>query len=228
MGLSPELSPDLHVPAQALLFDNDGVLVDSLASVERCWARWAQAHGLDPAQVVPMVHGRRAADTVALLLPADQRAAAEAEIERYEIEDAEIVPAMAGVPTLLASLPVGAWAVVTSGTRPLATARLRSAGIPLPAVVVTAEDVAAGKPDPTGYASAARALGVDPGHALVLEDSPSGVTAGRAAGCPVLGIGEEALGTPADVVVRDLAGARWVGDGLLLPAATVLRGPAAH
>jgi sugar-phosphatase len=125
-------------------------------------------------------------------------------------------------------LPPGTWAVVTSATRPLATARLQAAGIPVPEVFVTADDVAAGKPDPGGYLAAAAGLGLSPAHALVVEDSPSGVRAGIAAGCPVLGIGEEALDSAADVVVRDLAGARWAGDGLLLPAATVLRGPGRH
>ncbi len=231
MGLSddgaPELAPDLHVPARGLLFDNDGVLVDSLASVERSWSRWAQAHGLEPERTLSIVHGRRAADTVALLVAEEQRAASTALINAFELEDSEVVPAMAGVPGLLAVLPPGSWAVVTSGTRVLATARLRSAGIPVPEVFVAAEDVAAGKPDPAGYLAAAAGLGLTPADALVLEDSPSGIAAGQAAGCRVLGVGEEALGTSADLVVRDLAGARWAGDGLLLPAATVLRGPAA-
>ena len=224
-----DLAPDLHVPARGLLFDNDGVLVDSLAAVEVSWARWARAHDLEPEHVVGVVHGRRAADSVALLLEDPSlRAAAVDQIEAFEIEDSEICPAMPGVPALLAMLPAGTWAVVTSGTRALATARLRAAGIPLPEVVVTADDVEVGKPDPAGYLAAARALGVDPTQALVLEDSGSGIAAGQAAGCRVLGIGEAALDTPADLVVRDLAGARWAGDGLLLPAATVLRGPDAR
>lgn len=227
MGLIDELEPDLHVPATGILFDNDGVLVDSLAAVESAWSRWAHAHDLDPAQALSVVHGRRAADTVAALLPADRRAAGVEMIDTLEIEDAGMVAAMAGVPALLAMLPPGSWAVVTSGTRPLATARLQAAGIPVPEVFVTADDVEVGKPDPAGYLAAARGLGLTPAEALVLEDSPSGIAAGQAAGCRVLGIGEEALATGAELVVRDLAGARWSGDGLLLPAATVLRGPAA-
>ncbi|WP_207500473.1 HAD-IA family hydrolase [Klenkia soli] len=226
--MTAELDPDLHVPARGLLFDNDGVLVDSLAAVESAWTRWAHAHDLEPHQALSIVHGRRAVDTVALLLPEGQRAAGAQLIEDFEIEDADVVAAMAGVPALLASLPPGSWAVVTSGTRTLATARLRAAGIPVPEVFVTADDVAAGKPDPAGYLAAAAGLGLDPAHALVLEDSPSGIAAGLAAGSPVLGIGEEALDSAAPVVVRDLAGVRWAGDGLLLPAATVLRGPTGH
>ncbi len=230
MGLTerPAPAPDLHVPARGLLFDNDGVLVDSLAAVESAWSRWARAHDLPPEQALSVVHGRRAADTVALLVPEDRRAAATELIGTFELEDVEVVAAMAGVPALLGMLPPGTWAVVTSGTRVLATARLQAAGIPVPEVFVAAEDVTAGKPDPAGYLAAARGLGVSPAEALVLEDSPSGIAAGLAAGCRVLGIGEEALDTDAELVVRDLAGARWAGDGLLLPAATVLRGPVEH
>lgn len=229
MGVAPEgLQPDLHVPAQGLLFDNDGVLVDSLAAVESAWTRWARAHDLEPEQALSIVHGRRAADTVAQLVSEDRRAAAVELIDTFEIEDADVVAAMAGVPALLAMLPPGSWAVVTSGTRLLATARLRAAGLPVPDVFITADDVAVGKPDPAGYLAAAAGLGLDPARALVLEDSPSGIAAGLAAGCSVLGVGEEALDSAAPVVVRDLAGARWAGDGLLLPSATVLRGPAGH
>ena len=226
--MTTALAPDLHVPARGLLFDNDGVLVDSLAAVESAWSRWAHAHDLAPEQALSVVHGRRAVDTVALLVPEDRRAAATALIDAFELQDAEVVAAMAGVPALLAMLPPGTWAVVTSGTRALATARLRAAGIPVPDVLVAAEDVAVGKPDPAGYLAAARGLGLTVPEALVLEDSASGIAAGLAAGCRVLGVGEDALGTDAELVVRDLAGARWAGDGLLLPAATVLRGPAEH
>jgi sugar-phosphatase len=213
----------VHLPVRGLLFDNDGVLVDSEASVTASWTRWAQVHGLDAAEVLEIVHGRRAADTVALLVPDDRRAAATALIDRFELEDIAGVTAVPGAPELVAQLPEGRWAVVTSGTRTLAGARLSAAGLPRPAVFVTAEDVAAGKPDPEGYAAAAAALGLESAHTLVLEDSPSGVQAGLAAGCAVLGIGERALGTGAPVVVRDLVGARWTGDGLALPADTVLR-----
>ncbi len=230
MGLSPDgpLAPDLHVPARGLLFDVDGVLVDSIAAVESAWSRWALAYDVQPEQALSILHGRRSADTVAVLVPEDERVAATALVDAYELEDVELVTAMAGVPALLAMLPPGSWAVVTSGTRALATARLRAAGIPAPEVFVAAEDVAVGKPDPAGYLAAARGIGLTPAQALVLEDSASGIAAGQAAGCRVLGIGEPALDTGAELVVRDLAGARWAGDGLLLPAATVLRGPQEH
>jgi mannitol-1-/sugar-/sorbitol-6-phosphatase len=200
------------------------VLVDSDASVQTAWSRWAREQGLDPDEVTAMVHGRRAADTVALLVPADRREAAVALVQRLELEDVGAVTAMPGAPELVAQLPAGTWAVVTSGVRELATARLRAAGLPQPPVVITAEDVVAGKPDPEGYASAAARLGVSPAATIVLEDAVSGVRAGQAAGCTVVGVGERALDSEASIVVRDLVGARWTAEGLLLPAAALLRG----
>ena len=214
---------DVHLPARGLLFDNDGVLVDSEASVESSWSRWAVDHDLDPTEVMAAVPGRRAADTVALFVPpADVEASVE-KITRYELEDVGGTTAVPGVPALVPQLGDAEWAVVTSGVRELATARLRAAGVVPPPVVITAEDVTAGKPDPEGYASAAARLGFAPADVLVLEDSVSGVAAGQAAGCRVVGIGAGALATTADVVVRDLTGARWTDGGLLLLAAAVLR-----
>jgi sugar-phosphatase len=211
------------LPARGLLFDNDGVLVDSHAGVVSSWGRWAVEHDLDPAEVLAAVPGRRAADTVARFVAPAEVEASTALITRYELEDVGGTTAVPGVLELIPQLAGVPWAVVTSGVRELATARLRAAGIPLPVVVVTAEDVSAGKPDPEGYAAAAARLGLAPSEALVLEDSPSGIAAGQAAGCRVVGIGEDALTTTADVVVRDLTGARWTGDGLRLPAAGLLR-----
>ena len=212
------------MPARGLLFDNDGVLVDSEAAVVSSWWRWALDSGLDPAEVLAAVPGRRAADTVALYVEPARVAASTALVTRYELEDVAGTTAVPGVLELLPQLSGVPWAVVTSGVRELATARLRAAGVTrLPEVLVAAEDVTAGKPDPEGYAAAAARLGLAPADVLVLEDSVSGVAAGQAAGCRVVGIGAGALATTADVVVRDLAGARWTGDGLALPAAAVLR-----
>ena len=213
------------MPARGLLFDNDGVLVDSEASVVSSWSRWARDHDLDPAEVMAAVPGRRAADTVALFVDPEQVAESTARITRYELEDVATTTAVPGVLDLVPQLDDVPWAVVTSGVRELATARLRAAGVPLPAVVLTAEDVTAGKPDPEGYASAAARLGFAPVDVLVLEDSISGIAAGQAAGCRVVGVGPDALRTTADVVVRDLTGACWTGEGLLLPAGAVLRAP---
>ncbi|MQA34231.1 HAD-IA family hydrolase [Modestobacter roseus] len=216
---------DLILPARGLLFDNDGVLVDSEVSVVTSWRRWAKDLGLDPDEVMAAVPGRRAADTVALFVPADDVAGAVAEITRLELEGAADTVAVPGVLDLLPQLIGVPWAVVTSGVRELAAARLRGAGVEPPAVVVTAEDVAAGKPDPEPYLAGAARLGLDPADLIVLEDSPSGVAAGLAAGCTVLGIGAPALHTPAPAVVTDLTGARWTGTGLQLPAAALLRRP---
>ena len=214
---------DLLLPAQGLLFDNDGVLVDSEPSVVRSWSRWAVDHGLDPAEVLAAVPGRRAADTAALFVPADRLADAVALVTRYELEDVAGTVAVPGVLELVPQLDGVPWAVVTSGVRELASARLAAAGVAVPSVLVTAEDVTAGKPDPQPYLTGAARLGLPPADLVVLEDSPSGVAAGLAAGCAVLGIGELALDTAATAVVRDLTGVRWTGAGLLLPEAALLR-----
>jgi mannitol-1-/sugar-/sorbitol-6-phosphatase len=214
---------DVVLPARGLLFDNDGVLVDSEPSVVRSWSRWAVDHDLDPAEVMAAVPGRRAADTVALFVPPGDVEASTEKITRYELEDVAGTTAIPGVLDLVPQLTGVPWAVVTSGVRELATARLHAAGITPPAVVLTAEDVTAGKPDPQGYLAAAARLGLAPADVLVLEDSVSGIAAGQSAGCRVVGIGDDALRTTADVVVRDLTGARWTGAGLVLPATAVLR-----
>ena len=219
------MNGDVVLRAQGLLFDNDGVLVDSEPSVVRSWRRWAVGQGLDPDEVMAVVPGRRAADTVAVFVKPAQVEESTALITRFELEDVADTTAVPGALDLVAQLAGVPWAVVTSGVRDLATARLRAAGVPLPEIIVTADDVTAGKPDPQGYASAADRLGLAPADLLVLEDSASGIAAGQAAGCRVVGVGEGALRTTADVVVRDLTGVRWTGGGLLLPAAAVLRGP---
>ena len=210
-------------PCRAVLFDCDGVLVDSDESVVRAWSRWAVSYGLDPAEVVPLVHGRRAADTVALLIAPEVRDAALARINAYEIEDAAHVVPVPGARELVAGLGGAPWAVVTSGTRALATARLRAAGIAQPAVFVTADDVAAGKPAPDGYAGAAAALGVPAREPVVLEDADAGVRAARAAGVgAVIGVGLRAVSTGADVVVPDLAALTWDDGALHVRAGSAL------
>jgi sugar-phosphatase len=211
------------LPCDGILFDSDGVLVDSDASVRLSWTRWAQRWELDPESVAAMVHGRRSTDTVALLIDSSRRVEALECIDRYEVEDAASVTALPGAAALLADLPRGSWAVVTSGRRPLAVARLTAAGLPVPGTLVCAEDVDAGKPDPAGYLLAASRLGIPPERCLVVEDSPAGVAAGIAAGASVLGVSERALDTAAPVVVRDLAGIGWDGTTLRVAASAVLR-----
>lgn len=221
---APRPADGAVVPCTGLLFDSDGVLVDSDASVLTAWGRWATDHGLDPDTVTGTVHGRRSADTVALLLPPDRRADALATIDRYEVEDAAEVTALPGSADLLPTLPAGSWAVVTSAVRALAVARLTAAGLTPPAVLVTADDVAAGKPAPDGYRAAAARLGFAVRECVVLEDSPAGVRAGLAAGATVIGVGERALETEAALVVRDLTGLRWADGRLTVGSGSLLRG----
>lgn len=172
----------------AVLFDLDGVLVDSAEVVERTWQRWAARHGLDPADVIRTAHGRRTIETVRLLAPhlaADEEVAALAASESTETDGVHEVP---GARELLASLPRGSWAVVTSGIRPVAELRLRHTGLPTPPVLVTADQVRHGKPHPEGYLTAAARLGVGPARCMVIEDAPPGIEAAHAAGMRVVAV----------------------------------------
>ena len=198
---------------KGILFDCDGVLVDSDASVMGAWGRWADDLGLDREAVTSIVHGRRSEDSIAELLPQAQWPAAIELIDRYELEDAATVRAIPGALDLVTSMPAGSWAVVTSGTYALATARLRAAGFGLPAVLVTADDVARGKPDPEGYLAAAARLGLAAAELIVLEDAQAGIDAARAAGVSaVAGVGRPDL--RADVLIPDLTAVRWTDAGL--------------
>jgi mannitol-1-/sugar-/sorbitol-6-phosphatase len=204
-----------ELACDGVLFDCDGVLVDSDASVMYSWQQWADAVGLDRDAITSIVHGRRSEDTIAELLPADRLTDAVALIERIEVADAARVTAIAGACELLAVLPAGRWAVVTSGTRALATARLHAAGLPIPDVLVTADDVANGKPDPEGYRTAARRLALEPARTVVLEDAPSGVLAARATGvAAVIGVGSRDGLPEVELRVRDLTALYWTGHGL--------------
>jgi sugar-phosphatase len=216
---------DIVLRGSAVLFDCDGVLVDSLASVDRAWTRWSRQYGLDADEVLALIHGRRSADTVALLIEPGEQAEAVAAIDGYELEDATSVTAIAGARELVAAVSDGRWAVVTSGKAALARARLEAAGIDAPEVFIAADDVARGKPAPDPYLAAAAALGVRADHTVVVEDSPSGVEAGRRAGAgAVLGVSAMAVDTDADVVVADLRNVAWSSDpaGLVIPRSAAL------
>ncbi|MBO7938007.1 MULTISPECIES: HAD-IA family hydrolase [Streptomyces] len=195
--------------AQALLFDNDGTLVSTLASVERCWTRWAHEYGITAEQFarVPL-HGRTAVEIVGDLLPAARVAAAVARVEQLEVEDVPNggVSLLPGTREFLDALPADRWAVVTSATHRLAEARLAAVGI-RPKTLVTADDVSRGKPDPEPYLLAARTLGVDPAACVVFEDAPAGLAAGRAAGMTTVALAttHRAEELDADLVVENLS-----------------------
>jgi sugar-phosphatase len=199
----------MKIHAQALLFDNDGTLVSSLASVDRCWTRWATEYGITAEEFARVeLHGRPAAEIAADLLPADVVPEAVARIEDLEVEDVPNggVHLLPGTRAFLDTLPAERWAVVTSATRRLAEARLDAVGI-LPKTLVAADDVTRGKPDPEPYLLAARALGVDPARCVVFEDAPAGLTAGRAAGMTTVALTttHRADELRADLVVENLS-----------------------
>ena len=172
----------------ALLFDNDGTLVDSQPAVNRAWQRWSRRVGLDWSQVAARIHGRRASESIAELAPLRDLGEEDRWLEQVELEELTDVVPVPGAGELLGSLDGARWAVATSASVRLAVARLESAGLPVPGVVIGADVVERGKPDPQPYLLAAEALGVAPTRCLVLEDSTAGVRAGVAAGCTVVGV----------------------------------------
>jgi mannitol-1-/sugar-/sorbitol-6-phosphatase len=179
------------IPADAVLFDNDGVLVDSHAQTEQAWCRLAEEFDLDAPTLLAELAGVRAVDTLGRHLDGRRLAEAVARLEDLEVELAHLTEPMPGAAELLDHLPAGTWTVVTSATRRLATARWNGAGLPIPAVTVTAEDVRRGKPHPEPFLAGASRLGVEPGRSLVFEDSPSGGAAARAAGASVVAVGDQ-------------------------------------
>ncbi len=195
----------VRIACDAILFDLDGVLIDSTPAVARVWTRWAKAHDFDPVEVVRSAHGRPSISTIREYLPNAAHEKENAMVERAELEDLEDVVAFAGVRQLLNSLPRDRWTIVTSGTRRLAEARLGAAALPLPSRFVTATDVEKGKPDPEPYLKAAALLGFPPSECVVVEDAPSGVRAGKAAGARVI-----AVPTTAQEEELREAGAEWM------------------
>jgi len=172
----------------AILFDMDGTLVDSMAHDEQQWIRWGARYGIDPQPILKISHGRRTEEIIREVAP---HLATEEEFVRFseeELSNLDGIRAVAGAAALLSTLPREAWALVTSAPRQLAHRRMECAGLPLPSVIVSADDVKNGKPHPEGVLLAAHRLGVEPAQCLVIEDTPAGIQAARAGGMRSLGI----------------------------------------
>ena len=195
------------IACQALLFDMDGVLVDSTRAVTRVWRRWAVKHGFDPEHTAHVAHGRPSITTIRELLPNADHETENRIVERMEIEDIEGVLPCPGARELLAALPQERWALVTSSTRPLAEARLRAAGLEEPRFIVTSSDVQHGKPHPEPFLKGAALLGAGPRNCIAVEDSPAGIAAGKAAGCRVL-----AFQTTMSNEILLAAGPNWIAE----------------
>jgi sugar-phosphatase len=200
----------------AILFDLDGVLVDSTRSVERQWRIWAREQGIDGDKVMAVAHGVRTIEVIRALAPHLDAEAEVGRLESREAKDQDGVAVMPGAVELVRAIPKDRWCVVTSGTRFLATARLRLFGIPIPRIMVTADDVTTGKPDPAPYLKGAELLGFDPRQCLVIEDAPAGIQSGQAGGMKVIALSStyaaDAL-KQADVVIEKLEEIRVTSNG---------------
>ncbi len=194
-----------RISCRAILFDLDGVLVDSTPAVERVWASWATEHGFDPMTVTHLAHGRPSRSTIRELLPHGDIEAEDREVERREIEDVVGVVPLPGTLQILAALSARRWTIVTSCTRRLAETRLRAAGLPVPAEMVTSTDITNGKPHPEPYLKGAAALGIAPADCIVIEDAAAGIRSGKAAGARVI-----ALRTTSPDAELQSAGADWI------------------
>jgi mannitol-1-/sugar-/sorbitol-6-phosphatase len=200
----------IGISCAALLFDMDGVLIDSTPAVARVWTRFALRHGFDAAEVVHRAHGRPSIMTVREYLPNGDHLAENKEIERGEIVDLDGIVALPGALKLLTALPPGRWTIVTSCTRRLAEVRLKTSGLPRPEVFVTSSDITNGKPAPDPYLKGAEVLGFAAQDCVVVEDAPAGVRSGKAAGARVIALRttmpeRELRDAGADRVVRDCA-----------------------
>ena len=201
------------VSAEALLFDLDGVLINSIPAVERVWSRWAAARGFDVQEVLHRAHVRPSIETLRYLLPDADHEAENRIVEQAEIEDVEGVVPLPGVKDLLLALPPERWAIVTSCTRPLAEVRIRAAGLPRPALFITANDISQGKPHPEPYLKGAAGLGFPPQECIVVEDALAGIASGRAAGSRVIALTTQAsiadlVAAKPDWILKDCSGIR--------------------
>jgi len=199
--------PMIKLPFKALLFDLDGTLVNSLPAVERAWAQWSIEHGLDPDVIVPQIHGRRAADSIAILGPHLDQEAAFRRLEHLEATDTTGVVPMPGALDFLAQLENIPWGIVTSGTRAIADPRLLAGGVTPPSVFVAAEDVQEGKPNPAPFLEGIRRLGISPDDIVAFEDTLAGVRSAKAAGLRTISLTPEGA-TEADAAIADYLGLR--------------------
>ncbi len=197
----------MKLEVRGILFDMDGVLVSSLGSVERSWAIWGERHGINGAEAIRTAHGKRAIDTIRLLVPERDDQEELRIIEDLECEDVGDIRVLRGVQSLLQALPEGHWTIVTSATERLARARLAQAGLTMPEKMITADMVTHGKPNPEPYLRGAELLGFRPEDCLVIEDATAGTQAGRAAGCKV-------LATLFSHTREQLPAADWIVDSL--------------
>lgn len=201
------MSQSICVEAKGILFDMDGVLISSIGSVVRCWRRWAEIYEVPNASSYEVPHGMRAIDIVKSLRPDIDPEEGLRVIEDMEIDDIADLTVLPGVKKLLAGLPLERWAIVTSATRRLLLGRLEAAGLPIPERIISGDMVERGKPDPEPYRRGAELLGFRPEECIVVEDAPSGVGAGLAAGGRVLGV----LGTHS---AEELKAADWIVSSL--------------
>ncbi|OJT36386.1 sugar phosphatase [Serratia plymuthica] len=188
---------------KGFLFDLDGTLVDSLPAVERAWVNWAKRRGINPQDVLDFIHGKQAITSLRHFMPGESEAAIQQEfllLEQVEAQDTDGVTALPGAVVLLARLNALdiPWAIVTSGSIPVATARRNAGGLPQPEVFITAEQVKHGKPQPDAYLLGAERLGLAPQDCVVVEDAAAGILSGLAAGCQVI-----AVNAPADAPKLD-------------------------
>ena len=171
-----------------ILFDLDGVLVDSRPLIEEVWRAWASPRGLDASRFIALAHGRRTSETLREVAPDLDIAAETAALDAIEEVATDGLAAVPGAAALLGSLEPGSWAIVTSGSRAVATLRLRTCGLPIPPVMVTGDDVRFGKPHPEPYLKGAERAGATPQECIVVEDAPAGILAGKAAGMLVIAV----------------------------------------
>ena len=197
----------VEIRCSALLFDLDGVLVDSTPAVVRVWTKWAVEHGFDPEEVVHRAHGRPSISTIRDYLPNADHELENLVVLNGEIEDLDGVTALPGTRDLLRALPANRWTIVTSCARPLAEVRIRAGGLPVPEKLVTSSDIQHGKPHPEPYLKGAEVLGFPIQNCVVFEDVPAGIRSGKGAGATVVAF----RSTLKDPELKD-AGADWIVD----------------